>query len=279
MESLIGCLIWQLQLKEENKENQLCESIAVGFDLEKMGRGKIAIQRIENTTNRQVTFSKRRSGLMKKAKELSILCDAQIGLIVFSCTGKLYEFASTSMKSITERYNKAKEDHNQLMNPASEAKFWKREAATLRQQLQYLQESHRNLMGVELSCLGIKETQDLEKQLEMSLNNVRKKKEELLTQEINQLHDKGKNMAQEYGELEKKIDLIQRENEELEKVVEASSSRPRNEENATSSSSYPPYTIRYGYLPPPASANQQANRHQQSSDSAEREMKLRLQFL
>ena len=55
-----------------------------------MGRGKIVIRRIDNTTNRQVTFSKRRSGLVKKAKELSVLCDAEVGLMVFSCTGRLY---------------------------------------------------------------------------------------------------------------------------------------------------------------------------------------------
>jgi hypothetical protein len=60
-----------------------------------MGRGKIAIQRIDNRTNRQVTFSKRRNGLMKKARELAILCDADVGLIVFSCTGRLYEFTSS----------------------------------------------------------------------------------------------------------------------------------------------------------------------------------------
>lgn len=60
-----------------------------------MGRGKIAIRRIENSTSRQVTFSKRRKGLIKKAKELAILCDAEVGLVIFSSTGKLYEFAST----------------------------------------------------------------------------------------------------------------------------------------------------------------------------------------
>ncbi|RXI00402.1 hypothetical protein DVH24_037950 [Malus domestica] len=61
-----------------------------------MGRGKIVIRRIDNSTSRQVTFSKRRNGLLKKAKELSILCDAEVGLIVFSSTGRLYDYASTS---------------------------------------------------------------------------------------------------------------------------------------------------------------------------------------
>ncbi|CAO2169176.1 unnamed protein product [Urochloa humidicola] len=87
-----------------------------------MGRGKIEIKRIDNATSRQVTFSKRRSGLLKKAKELAILCDAEVGLIVFSSTGRLYDFASTSMKTVIERYSEAKEDHHQTMSASAEAK-------------------------------------------------------------------------------------------------------------------------------------------------------------
>ena len=61
---------------------------------DKPGRGKIEIKRIENTTNRQVTFCKRRNGLLKKAYELSVLCDAEVALIVFSSRGRLYEYAN-----------------------------------------------------------------------------------------------------------------------------------------------------------------------------------------
>ncbi|KAM7507787.1 hypothetical protein LguiA_018240 [Lonicera macranthoides] len=59
-----------------------------------MGRGKIEVKRIENNTSRQVTFSKRRAGLLKKTHELSVLCDAQIGLIIFSTKGKLFEYTT-----------------------------------------------------------------------------------------------------------------------------------------------------------------------------------------
>lgn len=65
-----------------------------------MGRGKIVIRRIDNSTSRQVTFSKRRSGLLKKAKELAILCDADVGVIIFSSTSKLYEYSSTRFYDI-----------------------------------------------------------------------------------------------------------------------------------------------------------------------------------
>ena len=60
----------------------------------KMGRGKVELKRIENKINRQVTFAKRRNGLLKKAYELSVLCDAEVAVIIFSARGKLYEFCS-----------------------------------------------------------------------------------------------------------------------------------------------------------------------------------------
>ncbi|XP_071692234.1 agamous-like MADS-box protein AGL65 [Rutidosis leptorrhynchoides] len=53
-----------------------------------MGRVKLKIKRLENISNRQVTFSKRRNGILKKAKELSVLCDIDIVLLMFSPTGK-----------------------------------------------------------------------------------------------------------------------------------------------------------------------------------------------
>ncbi|KAF7106738.1 hypothetical protein CFC21_107453 [Triticum aestivum] len=96
-----------------------------------MGRGKIVIERIDNPTNRQVTFSKRRGGLMKKARELAILCDADLALIVFSSTGRLYDFASSSgMEAILERYQEAKEEHYGVLNPTSEQSVQNREPET-----------------------------------------------------------------------------------------------------------------------------------------------------
>lgn len=66
-----------------------------------MGRAKIEIKKIKDASRRQVAFSKRRNGVMKKAYELSVLCDAQVAVIVFSQNGKLYEFSSSEyVKSI-----------------------------------------------------------------------------------------------------------------------------------------------------------------------------------
>lgn len=61
----------------------------------RMGRGRVELKRIENKINRQVTFAKRRNGLLKKAYELSILCEVEVGLIIFSSRGRLFEFCSS----------------------------------------------------------------------------------------------------------------------------------------------------------------------------------------
>ncbi|KMT18684.1 hypothetical protein BVRB_2g028110 isoform A [Beta vulgaris subsp. vulgaris] len=88
-----------------------------------MGRGKVELKRIENKISRQVTFSKRRSGLLKKAHEISVLCDAEVALIVFSTKGKLFEYASTdssSMERILERYERYCYAERQLVATDSE---------------------------------------------------------------------------------------------------------------------------------------------------------------
>ena len=69
----------------------------------KMVRGKTQMKRIENETSRQVTFSKRRNGLLKKAFELSVLCDAEVALIIFSTRGRLYEFSSSTSRYVTRK--------------------------------------------------------------------------------------------------------------------------------------------------------------------------------
>ncbi|CAI8588136.1 unnamed protein product [Vicia faba] len=117
------------------------------------------------------------------------------------------------MKSVIERYNSFKED--QVTNPESEVKFWQRESEILRQQLQTLQENHRQLMGGQLYGLSIRNLQDLERQLELSLQEIRMRKEKILTDEIHELNQKGNLIHQENVELYTKVNLIQQENTQL----------------------------------------------------------------
>ncbi|KAJ4750820.1 MADS-box transcription factor 27 [Rhynchospora pubera] len=184
-----------------------------------MGRGKIPIKRIDNVTNRQVTFSKRRNGLMEKARELSILCEAEVGLIVFSSTGRLHELASSSMKSTIARYNKAKEDAVDVQNAASEVKYWQKEVAGLRQELLDMQKNYRMLIGEELSGLRFGDLQAVENQLERSLHSIRKKKEQIYLGEIEDLNRQGYSVHMENIELQKNLFLVNRKNMELRKKV------------------------------------------------------------
>jgi MADS-box transcription enhancer factor 2D len=73
-----------------------------------VGRKKIKIERITDERNRQVTFNKRKNGLLKKAMELSLLCDSSVALIIMnnSATAKerIFEYCSTELDKHLVRY-------------------------------------------------------------------------------------------------------------------------------------------------------------------------------
>ncbi|CAN1329548.1 Floral homeotic protein AGAMOUS [Linum perenne] len=163
------------------------------------GRGKIKIKRIENTTNRQVTFCKRRSGLLKKAYELSVLCDAEVALVVFSSRGRLYEYANNSVKGTIERYKKATSDPSTTDSVTeTNVQYYQRESAKLRQQIGNLLNTNRNnnnndnceysssrhIVGESLGGLNAKELKNLESKLEKGISKIRSKKSELMFAEI-----------------------------------------------------------------------------------------------
>ncbi|CAA2967657.1 MADS-box JOINTLESS [Olea europaea subsp. europaea] len=155
-----------------------------------MAREKIQIKKIDNATARQVTFSKRRRGLFKKAEELSVLCDADVALIIFSSTGKLFEYASSSMKEILERHNLHSKNLEKMEQPSLE-----------------LQKSHqlRHMRGEELQGLCIEELQHLERSLEVGLNRVIEKKGEKIMKEINRLQEKGMQLVEENERLRQQV--------------------------------------------------------------------------
>ncbi|PIN11502.1 MADS box transcription factor [Handroanthus impetiginosus] len=158
-----------------------------------MGRGRVELKRIENKINRQVTFAKRRNGLLKKAYELSVLCDAEVALIIFSTRGKLYEFcSSSSMLKTLERYQKCNYG-------APEPNVSTREALELRSQQEYLklkaryealQRTQRNLLGEDLGPLNSKELESLERQLDMSLKQIRSTRTQAMVDTLTDLQRK-----------------------------------------------------------------------------------------
>ncbi|KAE8697290.1 Gamma carbonic anhydrase like 1, CAL1 isoform 1 [Hibiscus syriacus] len=69
-----------------------------------MGRGKVELKRIENSTSRQATSQKKMGS--QESFELSILCDAEVALVIFSSSGKVYQFASHDMDRTTAKYRR-----------------------------------------------------------------------------------------------------------------------------------------------------------------------------
>ncbi|KAJ8565399.1 hypothetical protein K7X08_007975 [Anisodus acutangulus] len=176
-----------------------------------MVRGKTQMRRIENATSRQVTFSKRRNGLLKKAFELSVLCDAEVGLVIFSPRGKLYEFASSSMKEIIERYKRHTKDSVQPENQAGaqNLQYMQHEAASLMKKIELLETSKRKLLGEGLQSCSLQELQQIEKQLERSVSTIRARKIQVFKEQVERLKEKEKILAAENAILREKFGGLQ----------------------------------------------------------------------
>nr|AAQ13443.1 MADS-domain protein DAL10 [Picea abies] len=166
-----------------------------------MGRGKIELKKIESTSNRQVTFSKRRMGLLKKAQELSVLCDAEVGVIIFSNTGRLYDFSSSSMEKMIETYYRflEKNNHGQqahLQIPSNQ------DLGRLMQELQAIESMYKKSIGEELSSLSINDLKHLEHQLEVGISRIRGRKSELVEEQIANLQSREHDLLEENNVLQ-----------------------------------------------------------------------------
>lgn len=80
------------------------------------GRQKIEIKKIENDSERQVTFSKRKSGVFKKASEMATLCSKEVGVVVFSESGKPFSYGNPSIESVAHRFIQQQQNQNQNQN-------------------------------------------------------------------------------------------------------------------------------------------------------------------
>ncbi|RZC44717.1 hypothetical protein C5167_037664 [Papaver somniferum] len=173
-----------------------------------MGRGKIEIKRIENATNRQVTYSKRRSGILKKAKELTVLCDAEVSLIMFSSTGKMTEYLSPSLNGNTKRVY----DRYQQISGSS---LWNSHYESLQNALNKQKEINKRLrreirqrMGEDLDELTIDELRNLEANLEASVKVVRDRKYHVIITQTETTRKKLRNHTEQHHGLLREFEPI-----------------------------------------------------------------------
>uniref|UniRef100_K9LW08 MADS11-like protein 2 n=1 Tax=Iris fulva TaxID=92176 RepID=K9LW08_9ASPA len=169
-----------------------------------MVRERTQLSKIDNVTARQVTFSKRRGGIFKKAHELSILCDAEVGLVIFSATGKLFEYASSSMKDIIEK----RSIHSNKLAPEKPSLDLNLENdgySRLRKQVTETTEKLRKMRGEDLQGLSIEDLQQLEKTLETGLSRVLDRKGEQMMEQISVLEKNGLQLMEENTRLRRQV--------------------------------------------------------------------------
>ncbi|XP_076917359.1 floral homeotic protein PMADS 2-like [Bidens hawaiensis] len=142
-----------------------------------MGRGKIEIKRIENTSNRQVTYSKRKNGIIKKAKEITVLCDANVSLVIYGSSGKMYEYCSpkTNLIDMLDRYQRL--SGNKLWDAKHEN--LQNEIDRIKKENESMQIELRHLKGEDITSLNYEELIGYEDALENGLTNIREKKDEI----------------------------------------------------------------------------------------------------
>ncbi|KAJ4901176.1 Agamous-like MADS-box protein AGL3 [Raphanus sativus] len=173
-----------------------------------MGRGKVELKRIENKINRQVTFAKRRNGLLKKAYELSVLCDAEIALLIFSNRGKLYEFCS-SPSGMTKTVEKYRKHSYATMDPNQSAKDLEekyQDYLNLKSRVEVLQHSQRHLLGEEIASMGVDELEQLERQVDTSLRQIRSTKARSMLDQLSDLKTKEEMLLETNRDLKRKLE-------------------------------------------------------------------------
>ncbi|CAN8252429.1 unnamed protein product [Cochlearia groenlandica] len=153
-----------------------------------MGRGKIEIKRIENANNRVVTFSKRKNGLVKKAKEITVLCDAKVALIVFGSNGKMTDYCCPSMDlgAMLDQYQKL-----------SGKKLWDAKHESLSNEMDRIKKENdslqlelRHLKGEDIQSLNLKNLMAVESAIEHGLDKVRDHQARLHTHICIYMHEK-----------------------------------------------------------------------------------------
>ncbi|XP_059074035.1 agamous-like MADS-box protein MADS1 isoform X2 [Cryptomeria japonica] len=149
-----------------------------------MVRGKVHMEKVQDPVNRRVTFCKRKTCLLKKGKELSTLCDAEIGLIIFSPTGKLYEFASPSMRRITKKYQKFGASMGRHIPLDEHLERLRSEVENLQKQMADLEKMNKYMNGEHLDLLNFKELKCLEMKMNSGVRKIRWRKGKFIQEYI-----------------------------------------------------------------------------------------------
>lgn len=190
-----------------------------------MVRQRIQIKKIDNVTARQVTFSKRRRGLIKKAQELSTLCDAEIGLIVFSSTGKLFEYCSSRMTQIIQRHRLHVDNLDKVERPLVQVQADEDSlCATLTKELEEKTRELSRIHGKGLEELSLEELIRLERQIERGQSRLRRAKGERLRKEIVALKGKELQYMKENEKLKEKINGMSTQRVSLLQFIQTASS-------------------------------------------------------
>ncbi|CAB4297780.1 unnamed protein product [Prunus armeniaca] len=162
----------------------------------KMMREKIKIKKIDYLPARQVTFSKRRRGLFKKAAELSVLCESEVAVVIFSATDKLFDYSSSSTKDVIERYKVHTDGVEKSDKQFLQLQLENENHIKLSKELEEKSRQLRQLKGEDLEGLNLDELLKLEQLVEASLGRVIETKEELIMSEIMALEKKGAELVE-----------------------------------------------------------------------------------
>nr|ABJ96364.1 dam3 [Prunus persica] len=167
----------------------------------KMMRKKIKIKKIDYLPARQVTFSKRRRGIFKKAAELSVLCESKVAVVIFSATGKLFDYSSSSIKDVIERYKAHTNGVEKSDKPSVELQLENENQIGLSKELKEKSHQLRQMKAEDLEELNFDELQKLEQLVDASLGRVIETKEELRMSEIMALERKGAELVEANNQL------------------------------------------------------------------------------
>lgn len=196
------------------------------------------MKRIEDKSSRQVTFSKRRSGLIKKAKELSILCDVEVALVVFSSRGRLYEFCSAGSSRLSQLL-KCYQDCS-----ASQSSTFINEVENQHPDYMNVEMCHelvetveRFVDGTDIDRRSLDDFAQLERQLDAALVQIRTRKTQLMQESMMALQEQERMLREENEQLKEEVATLKGEdttgthiNLELNSLEDAHMERPRPQE-------------------------------------------------